>query len=188
MNPESIHLLDEYYDYSNDNLAFLQKRFDRLQIKTKGEIEQNQEKPAAVVEEDEWEDCDTEDEEDVIDEEKSEGSEREGNAHSHDHEHESKEDDQYVLIRGYWYPLKDKIVDKKFIKEGLEINDNDEVVLPGGRILGHKKYAKYYKQNMVEIVKKKSELIQALAYREMGRLEKQGTVAKYQSVVKTLER
>lgn len=186
MHPESIEMLDEYYDYSSQNLAFLQKKFDNLQIKTKAEIGQTQGNVTVVKEEDEdeWEDYESEEELEEIEENKEkEGKEEIG-------EIKEDEDEQYVLIRGYWHPLKDKIVTKKFIKEGLELNDKDEVVLPGGRILGHKKYAKYYKQNMVEVVRKKSEIIKALAYREMAKINKTSpnTVAKYESVVKTLER
>ena len=178
MNPESIDLVDEFYDYSEQNLNFLQKQFDDLQVKKKGEIKQVIPKTVEEENEEEWEDCDTEDEMEEIEEEKREDSKG------------GEEDEQYVLIRGYWHPLKDKIVTKKFIRENLNMNDKEEVILPGGKILGHRKYTKYYKQNMVEVVRKKSEIIKALAYREMERANRSsnGTVAKYESVVKTLER
>jgi pre-60S factor REI1 len=183
MHPESIEMLDEYYDYSSENLAFLQNKFDNLQIKTKAEIGKTQGEVTPVKEEDEdeWEDYESDEEVEEVKESKEDVKGQ---------KEETDENEQYVLIRGYWHPLKDKIVTKKFIKDGLELNDKDEVVLPGGKILGHKKYSKYYKQNMVEVVRKKSEIIKALAFREMNRINKTstGTVAKYDSVVKTLER
>ena len=205
MNPEAIDLVDEFYDYSEENLAFLQRKFDNLQVKMKNEIEQKGKEGDVIEEEDEWEDCDSEigsedDENEVIKEEKDEknGEKIEKNEQKLEkkdkkiekNEEKIEKNEEYVLIRGYWHPLKDKIITSKFIKDNLDINDNDEVVLPGGKILGHKKYSKYYKQNMVEIVKKKSEIVRALAYREMSVINKQnnGTVAKYESVYKTLER
>jgi pre-60S factor REI1 len=185
MNPEAIDLVDEFYDYSAENLDFLQRKFDNLQIKNKNDIQQNEEEKNEIIEEDEWEDYESESE-DEIEEKKDEIEEKK------DEKEEKKEDEneKYVLIRGYWHPLKDKIVTSKFIKDNLDLNDKEEVVLPGGRILGHKKYAKYYKQNMVEVVKKKSEIVRALAYREMQMVNRKegGTVAKYESVLKTLER
>lgn len=183
MNPEAIDLVDEYYDYSQENLAFLQNKFDKLQIMTKTEIKKKKENDEKIKEskkiiqeegedEDEWEDYDSEEEK----EDKEDKPEK------------KDKEEQYVLIRGYWHPLKDKIITKKFIKNNLEINEKDEVVLPGGKILGHRKYMKYYKQNMVEIVKKKSEIIKALAYREMNQGNSNGSITKYESVIKTLER
>lgn len=168
MNPEAIDLVDQFYDYSEQNLAFLQNKFDSLEIKTKTEIERTQKKEHKIEEEDEdeWEEYESEEEQ----------------------KEESPKEEQYVLIRGFWHPLKDKIINKKFIKNSLEINEKDEVLLPGGKILGHRKYRKYYKQNMVEIVKKKSDIVKALAYREMNQGSTPGTVSKYESVVKTLER
>jgi hypothetical protein len=179
MNPEAMDLVDEFYDYSEENLKFLQRKFDNLQIKLKNEIETNKSEEV-IIEEDEWEDCDSEEEEEILEEKIGQENETK----------KEEEDEQYVLIRGYWHPLRDKIVTSKFIRDNLEINDKEEVVLPNGKILGNRKYAKYYKQNMVEIVRKKSEIIRALAYREMDSLNKtQGkSVAKYESVVKTLER
>lgn len=192
MNPEAIDLVDEYYDYSKQNLEFLQNQFDKVKIMTKTEIENKKEnkieeikeikeieEPNEAIEEEneeEWEDYDSE-------EEKEEKDEKEL-------EEVPEQEEQYVLIKGYWHPLKDKLITKKFIKENLEINEKDEVLLKDGKILGHRKYAKYYRQNMVEIVKKKSEIIRALAYREMERANKNsnGTITKYESIIKTLER
>lgn len=189
MNPEAIDLVDEYYDYSKQNLEFLQNQFDKVKIMTKTEIENKKEnkieeikeikeieEPNEAIEEEneeEWEDYDSEEEKD-----------------EKELEEVPEQEEQYVLIKGYWHPLKDKLITKKFIKENLEINEKDEVLLKGGKILGHRKYAKYYRQNMVEIVKKKSEIIRALAYREMERANKNsnGTITKYESIIKTLER
>ena len=192
MNPEAIDLVDEYYDYSKQNLEFLQNQFDKVKIMTKTEIENKKEnkieeikeikeieEPNEAIEEEneeEWEDYDSEEEKDEKDEKEL--------------EEVPEQEEQYVLIKGYWHPLKDKLITKKFIKENLEINEKDEVLLKDGKILGHRKYAKYYRQNMVEIVKKKSEIIRALAYREMERANKNsnGTITKYESIIKTLER
>lgn len=174
MNPESIHLVDEFYDYSASNLEFLQRKFDDLDVRTKREVESKVQEVICETEEDEWEDCESEDD----DEQPQEATQSE------------EQEEQYVLIRGYWHPLRDKIVDSKFIRDNLELNDKDEVVLKNGRILGHRKYAKYYKQNMVQIVRKKSELIRALTHRELGRLKapEQTGVAKYRAIEATLER
>lgn len=173
MNPEKMDLVDEFYDYSEANLAFLQRKFDQLEVRTKREIHAPKQEPICEKEEDEWEDCESEEE-----------------APQEEKEPVDEDDEQYVLIRGYWHPLSDKIVDSKFIKEHLQVNDKGEVVLPGGKILGHRKYAKYYKQNVVQMVRKKSELVRALAYREMERGAGLGRtqVAKFGTVMATLER
>lgn len=170
MNPESIHLVDEFYDYSASNLEFLQRKFDDLDVRTKREVESKVQEVIRETEEDEWEDCESEDD----------GQPQEP----------AQSEEQYVLIRGYWHPLRDKIVDSRFIRDNLELNDKDEVVLKNGRILGHRKYAKYYRQNMVQVVRKKSELIRALTHRELGRLKapEQGGVAKFRAIEATLER
>lgn len=176
MRPEAIDSVEAYYDYSAENLAFLQRKFDRLEIKTKTEIAGGV--PDAICEndEDEWEDCDSGDEAGPA---PGAGSEETGAPGA---------DEQYVLIRGFWHPLQDKIVSSSFIREHLRTNDKDEAVLPGGKILGHRKFAKYYRQNVTQSVLRKSELVRAIAFREAERRGPGGELAKYNATVKALER
>ena len=189
-----MDLVEKYYDYSAQNLEYLQKKFEKLQMKKKSEI--GQEEPAQVPEntsemiaeeEGEWEDCESENEEIKEEKEKKDVEASEPILKEEDNE-------IYVLVKGYWRPLKDKLLTNKFQKSMIDSNENGELVLPNGDIIGHKKYARYYKQNMSDIMKKKNELIKAITNREMNRFVNASAENtklapnKYKNLLQTLER
>lgn len=169
MNPELMDMVEGFYDYSTENLEFLQKKFENLQIKKLSEINN---KPKELtntethIEEEEWEDEEilSEGELEVLGEHDTIIENSKGRNKS------SKEVD-YVLVKGYWRPLKDKLLTSKFQVGLIESNDKGELILPGGDIIGNKKFAKYYKQNMHDSVKRKDELIKAITHREMRKQE-----------------
>lgn len=166
MNPENMDLYEEYYDFSSENLAFLERKFQNLQIKQYSEIPKAGADATIIEEEedneDDWEDCsdeESENETEILEEKPKEIQEKKAG------EKTQNKNEKFVLVDGYWRPLKQKLLTTKFQQSQISRNEKGEMVLPNGDILGHRKYAKYYKQNMHDLVRRKEELIFALTCR-----------------------
>ena len=187
MNPDKMDYFEEFYDFSNENLAFLERKLKNLQVRQYSEIPQegtqsSAQKPNKIIEEneEEWEDfSDDEILEDkpIIKEEKSESEEC-----------TTQKDEKFVLVEGYWRPLKQKLLTTKFQKNQISRNEKGEMVLPNGDIVGHRKYLKYYKQNMHDLVRRKNELIFALTNRAQKESSEERQLASAGKMSTTLSR
>ena len=186
MNPDKMDYFEEFYDFSNENLAFLERKLKNLQVKPFSDIpqegtESSTQKPDKIIEEneEEWEDCSDEEileEKPVVKEEKLESVES------------TKKDEKFVLVDGYWRPLKQKLLTSKFQKNQISRNEKGEMVLPNGDIVGHRKYLKYYKQNMHDLVRRKNELIFALTNRAQKQSSEERQLANAGKMSTTLSR
>lgn len=127
MNPDSMYLFDNYYDYTEANNKYIQEKIEKSKKYGNSNIininiaEENEEENN----DNEWED--------------------EDNSLSNNGDEENK---KFIKIEGKIFDPKKKINYKQYQISGIKVLNTGELQMPDGRIIGHRMYKRLYNQKL----------------------------------------